>query len=63
MRAAGKTIFGSGFLISERAAAEKAAAEKAAAEKAAAEKAAAERWTLSKREILIIEELGKNGLQ
>lgn len=48
MRAAGKAIFGSGFLISER---------------AAAEKAAAKRWALSKREELIIEELGKNGLQ
>ncbi|MFH1000053.1 MAG: chromosome partitioning protein ParB, partial [Bacteroidota bacterium] len=38
-----KTLFGSGFLLSEKAAAEKAAAEKAAAEKAAAEKAAAEK--------------------
>ena len=56
MRAAGKAIFGSGFLISE-----KAAAEKAAAEKAAAEKAAAEKWKLSPRELRIIEELGKHG--
>ena len=47
-RAAGKAIFGSGFLISE----------KAAAEKAAAEKAAAEKWKLSPREMRIIEELG-----
>ena len=51
-RSAGKEIFGSGFLISE-----KAAAEKAAAEKAAAEKAAAKKWTLSPRELRIIEEL------
>jgi len=59
-----KTIFGSGFLLSEKAAAEKAAAEKAAAEKAAAEKAAAEKaaaekenviyWELSERERDII---------
>ena len=51
----GKSIFGAGYLLSERceklkAAAEKAAAEKAAAEKAAAEKAAAVRWELSDRE-------------
>jgi hypothetical protein len=60
----GKAIFGSGFLISEKAAAEKAAAEKAAAEKAAAEKAAAEKaaaekaaavyWQLSEKEKNII---------
>jgi len=56
----GKTLFGSGFLLSNKAAAEKAAAEKAAAEKAAAEKAAAEKanvivWELSEREKAIIE--------
>ena len=49
-----KAIFGSGFLISE-----KAAAEKAAAEKAAAEKAAAHRWPLSEREKAIVRGLGK----
>ncbi|MBP3771576.1 MAG: hypothetical protein J6I53_02645 [Treponema sp.] len=54
-----KTIFGSGFLLSEKAAAEKAAAEKAAAEKAAAEKAAAEKWKLSEREMNIVKTLGK----
>ena len=48
----GKTIFGSGYLLSE-----KAAAEKAAAEKAAAEKAAAEKWQLSDREWRIIADL------
>ena len=47
-----KTIFGSGFLLSE-----KAAAEKAAAEKAAAEKAAATRWELSEREMELIKSL------
>jgi len=51
MKSAGKVIFGSGFLLSDRAAAEKAAAEKAAAEK----------WNLSQRELRIIEELGKHG--
>jgi len=59
----GKAIFGSGFLISDRAAAEKAAAEKAAAEKAAAEKAAAGGaftmvWDLSEKEKQIIRSLG-----
>ena len=58
----GKAIFGSGFLLSQRAAAERAAAERAAAERAAAERAAAERaaatvWTLSDRERQIIENL------
>ena len=48
----GKAIFGSGYLISE-----KAAAEKAAAEKAAAEKAAANKWKLSSRELKIIKGL------
>ena len=52
-RAHGKCIFGSGFLLSE-----KAAAEKAAAEKAAAEKAAAHVWELSEREREIVRKLG-----
>ena len=47
---AGKSIFGSGYLLSSHAAAERAAAERAAAERAAAERAAAENWTLSMRE-------------
>ena len=53
-KAHGKTIFGSGFLLSES-----AAAEKAAAEKAAAEKAAAKCWELSESERKIINDLGK----
>ena len=57
-KANGKTIFGSGFLLSEKAAAEKAAAEKAAAEKAAAEKASAIEWELSESEKHIIASLG-----
>lgn len=52
-----KTIFGCGFLLSEKATAEKAAAEKAAAEKEAAEKAAATRWELSEREMELIKSL------
>lgn len=52
---AGKTIFGCGFLLSE-----KAAAEKAAAEKAVAEKAAAIEWSLSEREQLLVQQLGKD---
>ena len=63
-----KTIFGGGFLLSEKAAAEKAAAEKAAAEKAAAEKAAAEKkeayvWALSDEERHIIKNLGEKGIK
>ena len=58
-----KAIFGSGLLLSERAAAERAAAERAAAERAAAECAAAEReniqvWELSDRERDIVANLG-----
>ena len=44
-RAVGKSVFGGGLLLSER-----AAAERAAAERAAAERAAAHRWELSDRE-------------
>ena len=47
-----KSMFGTGLLLSE-----KAAAEKAAAEKAAAEKAAAEKWTISEKEMEIIKTL------
>ena len=49
---AGKTIFGRGYLLSERAAAERAAAERAAAERAAAHK-----WELSAREKEIVRRL------
>jgi hypothetical protein len=55
----GKSIFGSGFLISDEAAAEKAAAEKAAAEKAAAEKDNVIIWELSEKERAIIKQLAK----
>jgi hypothetical protein len=60
----GKTIYGTGLLPSERAAAERAAAERAAAERAAAERAAAERaaahvWELSERERELVAMLGR----
>ena len=49
----GKTIFGGGYLLSER-----AAAERAAAERAAAERAAATEWQLSEREWALVRALG-----
>lgn len=49
-----KTIFGGGYLISD-----KAAKERAAAERAAAERAAATQWRLSDRELDIIRGLGE----
>ncbi len=52
-RAAGKSIFGSGLLLSER-----AAAERAAAERAAAERAAAKEWVLSDKEKAMQKMLG-----
>ena len=63
----GRSIFGNGYLISERAAAERAAAERAAAERAATERAATERaaarethyWPLSPREWKIVQNLGR----
>ena len=55
----GKTIFGGGLILSERAAAERAAAERAAAERSAAERSAAQRWALSEREREIVRSLGR----
>jgi hypothetical protein len=55
----GKAVFGSGFLLSKKAAQERAAAERAAAERAAAERAATIKWTLSEREKAIVDSLGK----
>ena len=52
-RVLGKSIFGGGYLLSERAAAETAAAERAAARECQA-------WELSQREIDIIKQLNKN---
>ena len=56
-RSTGKTIFGGGLLLSDRAAAERAAAERAAAERAAATK-----WELSARERAIVEYLNSHEL-
>ncbi len=56
-KATGKEIFGYGLLLSEKAAVEKAAAEKAAAEKAA-EKATVTMYSLSEREVAIVQKLG-----
>ena len=50
MRQYGKSIFGYGLLLSERAAAERAAAEREEAIK----------WQLSEREWRIVQEMGKN---
>lgn len=52
-----KSIFGSGFLLSEKAAAEKAAAENAEKEKV--EKDNIIIWELSEREMKIIKSLGE----
>ncbi len=60
-----KAIFGSGFLVSNKAAAEKAAADKVAADKVAAEKAVSKEltyWQLSEREREVIDQLGTTPL-
>ena len=49
----GKAIFGSGFLVSD-----KAAADKAAADKAAADGGGLIEWQLSRRELDVIKSLG-----
>ena len=56
-KAQGRSLYGGGFILSDRAAAERAAAERAAAERAAAERAAASRLNISPRERLLIEHL------
>ena len=55
----GRSIYGGGYILSDRAAAERAAAERAAAERAAAERAAATRLNISAREREIIERLNE----
>lgn len=57
-KASGKALFGSGFLLSEKAAAEKAAAEKAVAEKV--NKVNTDIWKLSEREWAIVRGLGND---
>lgn len=53
-----KAMYGSGYLISERAAAERATAEQAAAEQAVEGQAIPKIWTLSEREKEIVKNLG-----
>ena len=55
-KAAGKTIYGKGYIVSDRVKVER---EKAEREKAEREKV--ERWELSERELAIIERLNKQG--
>lgn len=57
-KAIGKSIFGSGLLLSTR-----AAAERAAAERAAAERAAAHVFRLSDRELALVAELDKQAVK
>ena len=52
-----KTIFGGGYLLSERLAAEREKAEREKAEREKAEREKAERWQLSARELEIIRRL------
>ena len=58
-RGKGKSIFGGGLLLSEKAAAEKAATKKAAEERAAAEKKGYTMWELSDREWEMVRSLGE----
>ena len=57
-KASGKEIYGKGYIVSDAVTAER---EKAEREKAEREKA--ERWTLSERELAIIERLNKNSIR
>ncbi len=54
-----KSIFGGGYLLSEKAAERKTAAYRAAVRRAEEEKEAAEKWKLSRQERKIIEKLGE----
>ena len=62
-KAQGRSLFGGGFILSDRAAAERAAAERAAAERAAAERKKASLLNLSPRERRLIEHLNKQSEQ
>ena len=59
-KAMNKTIFGGGFLLSDRAAADRAAADRAAADRAAAECNNTLVWALSEREMRIAEGLNRD---
>ena len=56
-RKKGKTIYGNGWLVSERIQAERAQAERAQAERAQAERAQTEEWELSAKEKAIVKSL------
>ncbi len=58
-KAEGQSLYGGGYILSDRAAAERAAAERAAAERAAAERAEATKWKLSDRERKIQQMIGR----
>ena len=61
-KAAGKAIFGKGYIVSDAVTAEREKAEREKAEREKAEREKAERWTLSERELAIIERLNKNSI-
>ena len=56
-KATGKAIYGKGYIVSDRVKAEREKAEREKAERETAEREKAERWTLSERELAIIERL------
>ena len=58
-KAAGKVIYGKGYIVSDRVKAEREKAEREKAEREKAEREKAERWELSARELQIIERLNK----
>ena len=56
-KASGKAIYGKGYIVSDRVKAEREKAEREKAEREKAEREKTERWTLSERELAIIEKL------
>ena len=56
---AGKAIFGKGYIVSDAVVAEREKAEREKAEREKAEREKAERWTLSGRELAIVERLNR----
>ena len=62
-KASGKAIYGKGYIVSDAVTAEREKAEREKAEREKAEREKAERWTLSERELAIIERLNKNSIR
>ena len=62
-KASGKEIYGKGYIVSDAVTAEREKAEREKAEREKAEREKAERWTLSERELAIIERLNKNSIR